>query len=483
MASIRKRSPWRIVVDKDAANAVVFATLKQALAGAQALVGQGAALGFVQEPRKGLAIEPGTALIERVPGGSWEVRIRSRSAPDLVKSFARKRDADDWTAQREGEIAKRQFVDYREADKNTLGDLLARFARDRLQGRPKDDPDVVRTARLRDHAMGRIRMSVLQSSDIVTYRDERVKVVKVVKGATVKKELEMLSRIIAIARAEWAIHMAANPASGRLVKRPAPQDGDVRDRRLAEVQVAVKGNPPPAPDPVDGGAPLTQPSPASRRVRPDEAYEDDPEITALLAMPHSEQQALLRACRYPTWFTQRKREVTAATLKARLKRKAQAPRKARLLGGCRLWAIVSTAIENAMRRGEMVKLRWKHVHLQQGYLELPASITKNRKPRIVPLTTRALRILATQPRCGEFVFDTNANTVKLAFKRARARVGSDNLRVHDLRHEGTSRLLERTDLRANEIGHVTGHTDPRMLERYYNKRPGEFVERFRRSFK
>ena len=480
MASIRKRSPWRVVVDKDTANAAVFDTLKRAVAAAHALVAQGAVRGFVQDPRKGLAIGPETALVERVPGGSWEVRIRNRSAPDLVKSFARKSDADEWTAQREGEIAKRQFVDYREADRNTLGDLLARFARDRLEGRPKDDPDAVRTAKLRDHAIGRIRMSVLQSSDIVTYRDERV---KVVKGATVKKELELLSRVIAIARAEWGIHMAANPASGRLVRRPAPQDGDVRDRRLAEVHVAVKANPPPAPDPVDGRAPPTPPGPATRRIRPDDAYEDDPEITALLAMPHSEQQALLRACRYPAWFTQRKHEVTAATLKARLKRKAQAPLKARLLGGCRIWAIVSFAIETAMRRGEMVKLRWKHVHLQQGYLELPASITKNRKPRIVPLTARAMRILATQPRCGESVFDTNANTVKLAFRRARERVGCVDLRVHDLRHEGTSRLFEKTDLRANEIGHVTGHTDPRMLERYYNKRPDEFVGRFRRSFK
>ena len=443
-------------------------------------VAQGTVAGFVQEPKKGLPIGPETALVERVPGGSWEVRIRNRSAPDLVKSFTRKSDADDWAAQREGEIAKRQFVDYREADRNTLGDLLARFARDRLQGRPKDDPDAVRTARLRDHAIARIRMSVLQSSDVVTYRDERV---KVVRGATVKKELELVSRVISIARAEWGIHMAANPAFGRLVKRPAPQDGDVRDRRLAEVHVAVKGNPPPAPDPVDGAPPPAPPGPAGRRVRPDDAYEDDPEITVLLAMPHSEQQALLRACRYPAWFTQRKREVTAATLKARLKRKAKAPPEARLLKGCRIWAIVSLAIETAMRRGEMVKLRWKHVHLLQGYLELPASITKNGKPRIVPLSLRALRILATQRRSSELVFDTNANTVKLAFKRARERAGCVDLRVHDLRHEGTSRLFERTDLRANEIGHVTGHPDPRMLERYYNKRPGEFVERFRTSFK
>ena len=136
MASIRKRSPWRVVVDKDTANAAVFDTFKQAVAAARTLVTQGTVLGFVPEPRKGQAIGPETALVERVPGGSWSVRIRSKSAPELNKSFDRKSDAEEWTAQREGEIAKREFVDYREADRNTLGDLLARFARDRLEGRP-----------------------------------------------------------------------------------------------------------------------------------------------------------------------------------------------------------------------------------------------------------------------------------------------------------------------------------------------------------
>ena len=48
-----------------------------------------------------------------------------------------------------------------------------------------------------------------------------------------------MARVIAIAHREWGIHMATNPASGRLVKRLAPQDGDVRDRRLGEVHVAL----------------------------------------------------------------------------------------------------------------------------------------------------------------------------------------------------------------------------------------------------
>lgn len=44
MASIRKRSPWRVVVDKDTANAAVFDALKRAGAAAHKLVGQGAVL-------------------------------------------------------------------------------------------------------------------------------------------------------------------------------------------------------------------------------------------------------------------------------------------------------------------------------------------------------------------------------------------------------------------------------------------------------
>ena len=128
MASIHKRSQWRVVVDKDTANAAVFDTFKQAFAAAHALVAQGTVVGFVQELRKGQAIGRKTALVERVPGGSWSVRIRSKLAPELNKCFDRKSDAEEWTAQREGEIAKRQFLDYREADRKTLGELLARFA-------------------------------------------------------------------------------------------------------------------------------------------------------------------------------------------------------------------------------------------------------------------------------------------------------------------------------------------------------------------
>lgn len=484
MASIRRRNRWRLVVDH-LNSQDTYPSQRQADNAVDAYHAQGL---------MGLRTQ-------RQPGGNWEARIRCSGAPPLVKTFRLRADAETWVKEREGEIAKRQFVDYRQADRTTLAELLRRYEQERLSDRSKHDPDRVRIRCLSAHAIGGLRMSLLQPSDVAEYRNERC---KAVKGATVKKELELIARVIGVARSEWSIHLAANPASGRLVRRPDVQPGDERDRRLATQHVvasAGQGNaaphvePPAIPRPrlADQARPEQGQRKQGqrkqgqhkqvRRKQVDDAFESDPQTAVLLAMPQSEQQALLRACRYPHWYTQRKREVTASTARLRSQRDCEAPAKARLRGGCRLWAIVSLAIETAMRRGEMVGLTWRDVHLAEGYLDLPASLTKNGKPRIVPLSPRATRILATQPRSSERVFATNANTVKLAFRRALQRAQCQDLRLHDLRHEATSRLFERTTLREIDIGYVTGHTDPRMLARYYNKRPEEFVDRFHKAFK
>ena len=75
--------------------------------------------------------------------------------------------------------------------------------------------------------------------------------------------------------------------------------------------------------------------------------------------------------------------VTAATLKARAKKKLQAPPKVRLRDKGRHWALVSLAIETAMRRGELLKLRWTHVELDRGYVDLPKETTKSSRCRPV----------------------------------------------------------------------------------------------------
>lgn len=155
--------------------------------------------------------------------------------------------------------------------------------------------------------------------------------------------------------------------------------------------------------------------------------------------------------------------------------------------GCQnqhLRPLVELAIATAMRRGELLGLRWENIDLDRRVARLP--ITKNGRARNVPLSSKAVAILQTLPcRAEDCVFPTTANAVKLAFgralKRARERyldacassgVAADSnfladLRFHDLRHIAVTRLATALP-NIVELAAVSGHHDVRMLKRYYH---------------
>ena len=125
--------------------------------------------------------------------------------------------------------------------------------------------------------------------------------------------------------------------------------------------------------------------------------------------------------------------------------------------------LVLLALESAMRRGELVSLRWQDVNLQRRTAFLPQ--TKSGHPREIPLSPAAVALLAGLPRSIDGrVFPISANAVRQAWNRARLRANLPDLHLHDLRHESTSRLAER--LNVLELASVTGHRDLSMLRRY-----------------
>ena len=129
--------------------------------------------------------------------------------------------------------------------------------------------------------------------------------------------------------------------------------------------------------------------------------------------------------------------------------------------------VVELALETAMRQSELVSLDWQRISLSGRYAYLP--VTKNGTARGVPLSSRAIEILATLSRGvngAESVFaGVTAEAVKRAFIRATRRARLDNFRFHDLRHEATSRFFER-GLTVPEVARITGHKTWVMLERY-----------------
>lgn len=142
--------------------------------------------------------------------------------------------------------------------------------------------------------------------------------------------------------------------------------------------------------------------------------------------------------------------------------------------GKHLKSVVLLALETAMRRGELMALRWEYVDLKRRVLHLPE--TKNGSSRDVPLSTKAVAVLEPLPRnISGRVFDTSETAITEGFQRATKRACIPDFRFHDLRHEATSRLAER--LQMHELGKVTGHKSPRMLMRYYHPRAEDLAKK------
>jgi integrase len=155
------------------------------------------------------------------------------------------------------------------------------------------------------------------------------------------------------------------------------------------------------------------------------------------------------------------------------------------------------ALETAMRMRECYTLHLGQVNIAKRTIHLERS--KNGDTRQVPLSSVAARLLddyivqardAIRAR-GDRLFpfwdgnnavralDETTSDVSRAFARFFARAGIDDVTFHDLRHEATCRLYERTDLPDVLISKITGHRDPRMLRRYASLRGSELAGHLR----
>jgi integrase len=128
--------------------------------------------------------------------------------------------------------------------------------------------------------------------------------------------------------------------------------------------------------------------------------------------------------------------------------------------------IVGFALFSTRRQEEITLLRWddldgdrilvrdmKHPGDKKGnniYCELPPE---------------ALAIINSMPRDGERIFPYSTDAISAAFTRACRILGIEDLRFHDLRHGGISRLFEmgRT---IPQVAAVSGHRSWTSLKRY-----------------
>ncbi|OKP02634.1 tyrosine-type recombinase/integrase [Xenorhabdus eapokensis] len=133
--------------------------------------------------------------------------------------------------------------------------------------------------------------------------------------------------------------------------------------------------------------------------------------------------------------------------------------------------ILDFSILSCMRIGEVCKIRWDDIDEKQK-----AVLVRDRKdPRkkagnhmLVPLLGEAWEIVQRQPRKSELIFPYNPKSVTAGFQRVRNSLGIQDLRYHDLRREGASRLFE-AGFSIEEVAQVTGHRSLNVLWQVYTE--------------
>jgi integrase len=137
--------------------------------------------------------------------------------------------------------------------------------------------------------------------------------------------------------------------------------------------------------------------------------------------------------------------------------------------------LVRLALETAMRRSELLGLRWEHI--DPGRRTIFLELTKNGTSRTVPLSTHAIQILTEMPRnIDGRVFPITHEVVSQAFNRARKQAGIKDVRFHDLRHMAITKLAEKLP-NLIELSAVSGHKSLTILKRYYHPSAEQLAEK------
>lgn len=127
--------------------------------------------------------------------------------------------------------------------------------------------------------------------------------------------------------------------------------------------------------------------------------------------------------------------------------------------------IIEWAIETGMRRGEICRVATIHLKENTTLLWIPK--TKTHRPREIPLTQKARRILTRRIQSGfkDKIFPYNPTLVTRYFIMTVRAAALEDLRFHDLRHEALSRLNGK-GLTVFDMMAISGHKSPNQLSIY-----------------
>ena len=144
-------------------------------------------------------------------------------------------------------------------------------------------------------------------------------------------------------------------------------------------------------------------------------------------------------------------------------------------------AAIDLAVESAMRQGEIHALKWSDINESKGVIRLMRKdkhAETGQSAQQIPLLKgvreallRSSNILGQGPN---LIPVERAASISDKFAKMTKKLGIDDLRFHDLRHEAISRLFEK-GMRVEQVRVVSGHRTLDQLSRYVNLRPADLA--------
>lgn len=126
---------------------------------------------------------------------------------------------------------------------------------------------------------------------------------------------------------------------------------------------------------------------------------------------------------------------------------------------------VPLLLATGQRRGEVSQMRWSEIDLDAKIWVIPAVLSKNGKPHVVPLSDYAMRLIAEIPRWADcdYVFTTTRRSPISGFSKAlrhvHAQSETSDWRFHDLRRtaaSGMARLGIAPHVVEKVLNHISG---------------------------
>lgn len=129
-------------------------------------------------------------------------------------------------------------------------------------------------------------------------------------------------------------------------------------------------------------------------------------------------------------------------------------------------------LSTGARLSEALNADWAHIDRRSGVWRIPATNSKSKRVRSIPLNESAIQVLdqlGTEGKSDHLFINLKTGrrltVVNKVWRRLRTKAGLPHLRLHDLRHQFASFLVNAGHT-IYEVQKILGHSDTKVTERY-----------------